>query len=75
MPSFYKGDNLTLIRSLESESVDFIYVDPPFFSGANHGDYDDRWNNLDEYLVFLRLRIEAMRPLLKSSGLIAVHLD
>jgi len=29
------GDNLEILNSLESESVDFIYLDPPFFSNRN----------------------------------------
>ena len=27
------GDNLHVMRQLPSESIDLIYIDPPFFSG------------------------------------------
>ena len=47
------GDNLEIMKTLESESVDLIYLDPPFFSNRNYeiirGDEDevrsfkDRW--------------------------------
>ena len=30
------GDNLKIMREMESESVDLIYLDPPFFSGKNY---------------------------------------
>ncbi len=30
------GDNLHIIRQLPSESIDLIYIDPPFFSGRNY---------------------------------------
>lgn len=30
------GDNLHVMRSLPSESIDLIYIDPPFFSGRNY---------------------------------------
>jgi site-specific DNA-methyltransferase (adenine-specific) len=47
------GDNLEILKSLDSESVDLIYLDPPFFSNRNYeviwGDkgevrnFEDRW--------------------------------
>jgi len=30
------GDNLHIMRQLPSESIDLIYIDPPFFSGRNY---------------------------------------
>ena len=30
------GDNLHVMRSLPSESIDLIYIDPPFFSQQNY---------------------------------------
>ncbi|MHB1482102.1 MAG: site-specific DNA-methyltransferase, partial [Bellilinea sp.] len=29
----YFGENLTILRSLPSESVELIYIDPPFNTG------------------------------------------
>jgi predicted methyltransferase len=29
------GDNLEVLKRLDSESVDLIYLDPPFFSNRN----------------------------------------
>src|SRR3990167_4101018 len=35
--SLYYGDNLSILReSIQSESVDLIYLDPPFNSQANY---------------------------------------
>ena len=31
------GDNLHVMRMLPSNSIDLIYIDPPFFSGKNYG--------------------------------------
>jgi site-specific DNA-methyltransferase (adenine-specific) len=39
------GDNLEILKSLESESVDFIYLNPPFFSNRN---YEVIWGDADE---------------------------
>jgi adenine specific DNA methylase Mod len=37
MNRLYYGDNLTVLRNeIQSESVDFIYLDPPFNSQANY---------------------------------------
>ena len=31
----YQGDNLAILKTLESESVDLIYIDPPFNTGRS----------------------------------------
>lgn len=30
------GDNLEILATMEPESVDLIYIDPPFFSNRNY---------------------------------------
>ena len=80
------GDNLHVMRMLPSNSIDLIYIDPPFFSGANYnvifGDqnevrsFTDIWEGgMDSYLIWLNARILEMKRLLKSTGSIYVHLD
>ncbi|MCY4080847.1 MAG: hypothetical protein OXF54_11425 [Caldilineaceae bacterium] len=34
--TMWTGDNLDIIRRMNSESVDLIYLDPPFNSSRNH---------------------------------------
>jgi len=42
MPTvIYFGDNLPILQSLPSESVDLIYIDPPFNTGKNPGPHPD----------------------------------
>src|SRR3989338_2458594 len=43
------GDNLEVLRILASESVDLIYIDPPFFSGKN---YNVIWGDTNEVRSF-----------------------
>ena len=31
----YLGDNLAILKSLEAESIDLIYIDPPFNTGRS----------------------------------------
>ena len=80
------GDNLAVMRSLPDESIDLIYIDPPFFSGRNYnclfGDNDeirtfnDIWDGgLPTYLSWLNARLWEIKRLLKSTGSIFVHLD
>ena len=82
----YYGDNLQVLRTLPSNSIDLIYIDPPFFSGAEYnviwGDtnevrtFSDIWEGgLDTYLIWLNARLWEMRRVLKPSGSIYVHCD
>ncbi|MDP3259377.1 MAG: site-specific DNA-methyltransferase [Thermodesulfovibrionales bacterium] len=80
------GDNLHVMRQLPSNSIDLIYIDPPFFSGRNYnilfGDknevrsFTDIWEGgMPGYLIWLNARLYEMKRLLKSTGSIYVHLD
>lgn len=80
------GDNLHAMRMLPSNSIDLIYLDPPFFSGKNYnvifGDqnevrsFTDIWEGgMPGYLVWLNARLLEMKRLLKPTGSIYVHLD
>ena len=80
------GDNLHVMRQLPSESIDLIYIDPPFFSGRNYnvifGDknevrsFSDIWEGgMPGYLVWLNARLYEMKRLLKPTGSIFVHCD
>jgi DNA modification methylase len=80
------GDNLHVMRQLPSESIDLIYIDPPFFSGKQFnvifGDqnelrsFSDIWEGgLPGYLIWLNARLYEMKRLLKKTGSIYVHCD
>lgn len=80
------GDNLEFLRTLPSQSIDLIYIDPPFFSGRQYnviwGDtnevrtfYDIWEGGIDTYLVWLNARLWEMRRVLKKTGSIYVHCD
>ena len=80
------GDNLHVMRQLPSNSIDLIYIDPPFFSGRNYnilfGDknevrsFTDIWEGgMPGYLIWLNARLYEMKRLLKPTGSIYIHLD
>ncbi|KKL54858.1 hypothetical protein LCGC14_2261220 [marine sediment metagenome] len=86
------GENLevafNILDSLE-ESIDLIYIDPPFFSGVNYKieikekniiydslAYSDTWKeDLDSYIQMLYERIILFKKLLSKTGLLFIHLD
>ncbi len=80
------GDNLHVMRQIESNSVDLIYMDPPFFSGRQYnvmwGDeqemrsFNDIWQDgMPGYLIWLNARLFEMKRILKPTGSIYVHCD
>ena len=69
------GDNLVIMKSLPDESVDLIYCDPPFNTGKDWGEFDDRWDDLSGYLNFMMIRIKEVYRLLKSTGSFYLHCD
>jgi DNA modification methylase len=80
------GDNLEILKKMDSESVDLIYLDPPFFSNRNYeviwGDegevrsFQDRWSGgMEHYISWLKERVEQMHRILKPTGSIFLHCD
>ena len=74
------------MRTLPSESIDLIYIDPPFFSGRQYNvifggqneirSFSDIWEGgMPTYLTWLNARLLEMKRLLKPTGSIYVHLD
>ena len=80
------GDNLEALKTIKSESVDLIYIDPPFFTHKQYevvwGDeaevrsYKDRWEGgIEHYISWLKPRIQAMYEVLKPAGSFYIHCD
>jgi DNA modification methylase len=80
------GDNLEILKAMETESVDLSYLDPPFFSNRNYeviwGDsgeirsFQDRWaGGISHYIEWLKERGEEMYRVLKPTGSIFLHCD
>lgn len=81
----YHADNLDVLDALLKDKevcgkVTLIYIDPPYNTGGafetrdfKHA-YDDRFS-IEEYITFMRKRLELMKTLLSKEGSIYVHLD
>ncbi|MDQ1685736.1 MAG: hypothetical protein QOC82_2473 [Frankiaceae bacterium] len=82
----YCEDNLSRLAHMPAESVDLIYLDPPFFSNRTYeviwGDeaevrsFEDRWEGgLQVYLGWMRDRVQEMHRVLKPTGSLYLHCD
>lgn len=69
------SDNLQFLSGLEAESVDLIYLDPPFYSQRDYIDFEDKWESIDDYLKFLGARVFECHRVLKPTGSIYLHCD
>lgn len=79
------GDCLVRLKEINEESVDLIYLDPPFFTQKtlkqktrdNEKEYsfDDKWENIDEYRLYIQERLVECKRVLKKTGSIFLHCD
>jgi len=81
----YCGDCLDQLPKLPAESVDLIYIDPPFNSNRNYevfwGEtketraFDDRHASTEAYIDFMRPRCVELARVLKKTGSFYYHCD
>ncbi len=78
------GDCLDLLPSVDAESVDLVYLDPPFFTQRTHTAFDktgkahsfeDRFPGIGAYIDWVRVRVEEMHRALKPTGSLYLHCD
>ena len=73
--NYYLGDNIELLKQMDSESIDLIYFDPPYNTGRNFYDFDDKFKNKDEYIHFIKSRVRECHRVLKKTGTIVIHIE
>jgi len=82
----YHGDNLEVLKTLPENSVDLIYLDPPFFSnkhyeviwndGSEIRSFKDRWKGgINHYIGWMEERLFECKRVLKKTGSIYLHCD
>lgn len=81
------GDCLEVLeKKVEPDSIDLIYLDPPFFSNRHYeviwGDeaeirsFDDRWEGgIEVYTAWMADRLRACHRVLKPTGSLYLHCD
>jgi len=84
--TIYCGDNLEVLpKYISDESVDLIYIDPPFNSSRNYevfwGEgqerraFEDRFGDAMHYLEWMRPRLRELYRILKPTGSFYYHCD
>lgn len=82
--SIIQGDALKILKKINEKSVDLVYLDPPFYTQDKHSllsktnveySFDDKWNDMDDYLHFMQERLFECKRILKNTGSIFLHCD
>ena len=81
----YKGDSIEVLKTFPSESVDFIFADPPYYmqtegellrtDGTKFNGVEDEWDkfgSFQDYDNFSKKWLGECRRVLKKNGTIAV---
>ena len=71
------GDNLIALKALldkYTNSIDFIYIDPPYNTGKAFDFYDDNVEH-SIWLSLMKSRLDLMKQLLKDDGIICCQID
>ncbi len=79
------SDCLIGLKKLKTQSVDLIYLDPPFYTqsrqilttrdGQKTYQFEDSWRNILDYITYLEVRLIECHRVLKSTGSLFLHCD
>lgn len=85
MTNVYQGDCKKIIDELPKESVDLVYLDPPFYTqklqtlrtrdNSREYRFEDSWESIQEYKEYIKERLSACYKVLKNTGSIFLHCD
>lgn len=81
----YIGNCIDSLKRVKKESVDLVYMDPPFFTQRKHSlstrdeskkyEFDDSWDSIEDYLSMIEDCLKECKRVLKSTGSIFLHCD
>ncbi len=80
----YCGDCLLKLKEIPDDSIDLIYIDPPFSSNRNYvafweeqekRHFEDRFENVQAYIEYMRPRLLELYRVLKPTGSFYYHCD
>ncbi|WP_210416335.1 DNA methyltransferase [Leptospira idonii] len=63
----YLGDCNDLLKQIESDCINLIYFDPPFFTQKKH--------SLSDYLSIIEATLFECKRVLKNTGNVFLHCD
>lgn len=80
----YCGDCLKKLKGIPDDSIDLIYIDPPFSSNRNYvafwqeqekRHFEDRFENVRAYIDYMEPRLRELYRVLKPTGSFYYHCD
>ena len=85
MNDIIHDDCLNYMKNIKSNSIDLIYLDPPFFTQHTQKgilreneqivEFQDSWADINEYILYIKDRLIEMKRVLKDTGSIFLHCD
>ena len=75
LDSIICGDNIDVLSSIDDETFDMCYIDPPFYTNLDFIEFNDKWKNILEYISFISERVEEIYRVLKKDGTFFIHCD
>lgn len=79
------NDSLNVMKKMNDNQIDAIYLDPPFYTQGTQKlvsreseeeySFSDKWSCMDEYLEYMKLRLQECKRVLKETGSLFVHCD
>ena len=73
--TYHVGDNAILLSNIPNNSLDLIYFDPPYNTGRNFFDFDDKYKSIQDYIDFIKVRVVECYRCLKPFGNIVIHIE
>lgn len=80
-----QGHCLEKLKEVESDRVDLVYFDPPFFTQKKHSltnrdnskiyQFDDKYESLSDYLLLIENTLIESKRVLKTTGSVFLHCD
>lgn len=81
----YIGNCTDRLKEIAENSVDLVYMDPPFFTQRRHSlitrdeskkyEFKDSWDSLNDYLSLIESCLNECNRILKNTGSIFLHCD
>ena len=78
------GDCKAELQKIEQNSIDLIYLDPPFFTQKKQTlknrqnkeySFEDSWDDINTYKNYIQERLEECKKVLKNTGSVFLHCD
>lgn len=83
--SIFLGDCLEQLKNIPDETIDLIYLDPPFYTqktqklktrdNLKEYSFEDSWTSIQQYFNFIKVRLVECHRVLKKTGSIFLHCD